>query len=257
MRVWVSAATGGLLRVDESGQTSARPFFRNPSRFDCTGAMRGDVLYLGSEDQFLHSVDLNGDRGRDRWNQVDKVGLTGWYINSAIAIDDGSRIVAVSRDDQMYSFDGNGGLNWKATLNGRAIGSPVIAPNGIIVIGLTIRIDELASLSGQLVGIHSKTGQLAWRVDFEAPLESTPVAGEGGEIYVGDNAGKVHAVNGQGQRVWSESVGCAVRSAGAIVPTGQVVFGLDDGSLVALRCASKSLGGPWPKLLATAGNRCP
>lgn len=252
--VWISASTGGLVRVDSSGQTTPRPFFRHPSRLDCTGAWRGDVLYVGSEDQFLHAIDLHGDRGRDCWNQVNKVGLTGWYINSAIALMDSS-IIAVSRDDQMYSFDQDGKVNWSVPLEGRAIGSPIIAANGVVVIGLTTRIGPSDDLAGRLIGIHAKTGQFAWRTDFDAPIESTPVAGETGEIYVGDNSGKVHAVSGQGQRLWSESVGSAVRSAGAILPAGQVVFGLDDGSLVAVRCSSHALGGPWPKLLATPTNR--
>lgn len=252
--VWISASTGGLVRVDSSGQTTPRPFFRHPSRLDCTGALRGDVLYVGSEDQFLHAIDLQGDRGRDCWNQVDKVGLTGWYINSAIALMDSS-IIAVSRDDQVYSFDQDGKSNWSVPLEGRAIGSPIIAANGVIVIGLTTRTGPSDDLAGRLVGIHAKTGQFAWRTDVDAPIESTPVAGDANEIYVGDNLGRVHAVNVQGQRLWSESVGSAVRSAGSILPTGQVVFGLDDGSLVALRCSSRALSGPWPKLLATPTNR--
>jgi outer membrane protein assembly factor BamB len=254
-RVWVCAATGGLIRVDASGQTTARPFFRHPSRFDCTGAIRGDVLFVGCEDQFLHSVDLQGERGRDRWSQPEKIGLTGWYINSAIALDGGSQIVAVSRDDQMYSFDDAGAVVWKLPLNGRAIGSPVIAANGQIIVGLTVKSANSDSLSGRLVAVHVLTGQTVWRVDVDAPIESTPVVGNEGEIYFGDNFGRVHAVNGQGQKQWSESVDSAVRSAGTILSTGQVVFGLDDGSLVALRCASNSLGGPWPKLLATVENR--
>jgi outer membrane protein assembly factor BamB len=257
LRAWICAATGGLVRVDESGQTAARPFFRHPSRFDSTGALRGNVLYVGSEDQFLHAIDLQGERGRDRWNPVAKIGLTGWYINSAIALTEDSQIIAVSRDDQMYSFDENGGLAWSVPLNGRAIGSPVIAQNGLIVIGLTTRSDTSNLLSGRLVGVHAKTGQQAWKIDFDAPVESTPVVGEGGEIYIGDNLGKVHAVSSQGQRVWSENVGSPVRSAGSIPRAGQVVFGLDDGSLIALNCSSKSLGGAWPKLLATVANRCP
>lgn len=256
-RAWICAATGGLVRVDATGQTAARPFFRHPSRFDSTGALRGNVLYVGSEDQFLHAIDLQGERGRDRWDPAAKIGLTGWYINSAIALTEESQIVAVSRDDQLYSFDENGGLVWSVPLNGRAIGSPVIAQNGLIAIGLTTRSDTSDLLSGRLVGVHAKTGQLAWKIEFDAPIESTPVVGDGGEIYVGDNLGKVHAVSSQGQRVWSENVGSAVRSAGTIPGAGQVVFGLDDGSLIALNCSSQSLGGAWPKLLATVANRCP
>ena len=252
----ICASAGGLIRVDSAGQTTTRPFFRHPNRFDCTGALRGDVLYIGSEDQFLHAVDLHGERARDRWSQPDGIGLTGWCINSAIALD-GSSIIVTSRDDHLYRFDETGIVEWKISLNGRVIGSPVIAPNGLIVVGLTVNPGQSNSPTGKLIAIHSRTGQIAWQIETESPIESTPVVGDSCEIYFGDNGGRVHAVNGKGQRLWSESVNSAIRSSGAIVAPGTVVFGLDDGSLLALRCNSQSLGGPWPKFLATASNRCP
>lgn len=255
--VWTSAATGGVTRVDSSGQTTPRPFLRSPSRFDCTGVLHQDVLYIGSEDQFLHAIDLHGDRGRELWSQRDKVGLTGWYINSAMALADGPHVIAVSCDDCLYAFGLEGTVAWSVSLNGRAFGSPVIAPDGTIIVGLSTRSGDTDDLSGRLVGIQSKTGHLAWSVEFDAPLESTPVVGDSGEVYVGDNSGKIHAVSLQGHRIWSESVDAAVRSAGTILPTGQVLFGLDDGSLVAVRCDSRQLGAGWPKLLGTAANRCP
>lgn len=255
-RVWLCSSTGGLLRVDALGQTSSRPFMRHSNRFDCTGVLRGETLYVGCEDQFLHAIDLQGERGRDRWDVVKKVGLTGWYINSAIALCDAS-IVAVSRDDQMYSFDESGAVTWSIPLEGRAIGSPIVTQKGVIVVGLTTRREGSGDMAGRLVGVHAKTGQFAWRLDLNAPVESTPVAGDNGEVYAGDNSGRIHAVNAQGQRVWSDSVGSAVRSAGTIHSLGQVVFGLDDGSLVALRCGSKAAYGIWPKLLSTPANRCP
>lgn len=255
--VWTSAATGGVIRIDSSGQTAPRPFFRSPSRFDCTGVLHRDVLYIGSEDQFLHAIDLHGERGRARWSQRDKVGLTGWYINSAIALADGPLVIAVSRDDCLYAFGLDGAVAWNVSLNGRAFGSPVVTPDGTIVVGLTTRSGDEGELSGQLVGIQSKTGHTTWRIEFDAPVESTPVVGDAGEIYVGDNSGKIHAVDWRGHRNWSESVDSAVRSAGTILPTGQVLFGLDDGSLVAVRCDSKQLAAGWPKLLGTAANRCP
>ena len=111
--------------------------------------------------------------------------------------------------------------------------------------------------AGRVAAIHSLSGQTVWSLDFDAPVESTPVIGDVGECYVGDNAGKIHAVSAQGQRLWSEDVGAAVRSAGSILPLGHLVFGLDDGSLVALRCSSTSPGPGWPKLLRSAANRCP
>jgi outer membrane protein assembly factor BamB len=254
-RTWISPATGGLIRVDESGQTTARPFWRHPSRLDCTGAILGHVLYIGGEDQYLHAVDLQAERGRDLWNQQDKIGLTGWYINSAIAVDGESRIIAVSRDDTMYSFDVDGRAVWTTPLNGRAIGSPVIADNGTVIIGLTTQGHGTESLTGRLIGVQQSSGRLAWSIDLESPVESTPVVGDAGEVYFGDNAGRIHAVTIQGRRIWSEQVGAAVRSAGTILSIGQVVFGADDGSLVSLRCASQSIGGGWPKLLGAVTNR--
>lgn len=254
-QVWICASTGGVLRVDAGGQAGHRLFFRNPQRLDCTGAIRHGKLYLGSEDQFLHAIDLRAERGRDLWDVRENVGLTGWYINSAIAVEDDQRVVAVSRDDHLYAFDPQGKLEWKTPLNGRVIGSPVISANGLIVIGMTMLHDQTGRQSGRLSAIHSKSGQIQWSVEFAAGLESTPVIGDADEIYVGDNSGGIHAVSLQGQTRWSESIGVGVRSAGSILPTGQVVFGLDDGSLVALKCDSQAIGAGWPKLLGNATNR--
>jgi len=256
-RVWISPATGGLVRVDESGQTTARPFWRHPSRLDCTGAILGHVLYIGAEDQYVHAVDLNAQRGRDLWNQQQKVGLTGWYINSAIAVDGDSRIIAASRDDTLYALELDGSVVWSRPLNGRAIGSPVITDAGTIIIGLTTQGRNSESLAGRLIGVHCNSGQLAWSVEVDAPIESTPLIGDAGEVYFGDNAGRIHAVTIQGRRLWSEQVGSAVRSAGTILPIGQIVFGTDEGSLVSLRCTSQSIAGGWPKLLGSSSNRCP
>ncbi len=256
-RVWVSASAGGLLRVDASGQTAARSFLRSPCRFDCTGVLTGDVLYLGAEDQFLHAISLTGERGRELWNQSDKIGLTGWYINSAVILADGPIVLAVSRDDQVYAFEPTGKLCWQTSLGGRAMGNPVLTPDGCVVIGLSVATGGTATVTGRLVAIAVKTGQFAWRREFDSPLESTPVVGDSGEIYVGDNSGAIHGLDLRGERLWTEPAGCGVRSAGTLLPSGQVVFGLDDGSLMAMHCQSRGLAVGWPKLLGTLANRCP
>lgn len=256
-QVWLCAATGGIMRVDPAGRTTSRPFFRHPHRFDCTGVLKGSALYLGCEDQFLHAIDLRGERGRDLWNLQNKVGLTGWYINSAIALAGEDRIIAVSRDDQMYAYNLQGVLEWNAPLNGRVLGSPVIAANGAVLVGVSSHQKIANRPAGRLTGIQSKSGQTIWSVELDAGVESTPVVGDADEIFFGDNSGAIHAINLQGERIWSESIGVAVRSAGSILPNGQVVFGLDDGSLIALRCSSHAVGAGWPKLLGTVANRSP
>ena len=130
------------------------------------------MLYIGAEDQYVHAVDLNAQRGRDLWNQQQKVGLTGWYINSAIAVDRDSRIIAASRDDTLYALELDGSVAWSKPLNGRALGSPVITDAGTIIIGLTTQGRNAESLAGRLIGVHCNSGQLAWSVEVDAPGSS-------------------------------------------------------------------------------------
>lgn len=251
-QVWISGSTGGLLRVDEAGQTTPRLFFRSASRFDCTGLLRQGSLYIGAEDQHLHAVDIQGDKGRDRWDQRTNVGLTGWYLNSAIAWAEGSLIIAVSRDDRIWAFREDGSVAWNTAVGRRVLGSPVVLPEGLVVVGFTTE-----TLRGGVAAFQSSTGQPQWQCDLPHPVEATPVVGDAGQIYVGDNAGGIHAIDGSGTKLWTEHTQAAVRSAGALLPSGQVVFGTDEGSLAAVRCDSTQLAAGWPKLLATAANRCP
>lgn len=68
-------------------------------------------------------------------------------------------------------------------------------------------------------------------------------------VYFGDNAGWIHAVNPTGKLAWSYDSGHSVRSRGALVAPGRLVFGDDTGSLVALKCDSQRLAGGWPMYL--------
>lgn len=254
--VWISAATGGLIRVTPDGQTAARFFLRSPSRLDCTGLLHRGVLYIGSEDQFLHAIDLSGERGRELWDQTRRIGLTGWYINSAIALCGDKLLITVSRDEHVYAFRLDGAVFWNTPLPGRAIGAPVVTSDGTIYIGLAVGRSPEPS-TGRLLALSATSGQALWQFDSPSPIESTPVVSSSGELYFGDQGGMIHALDARGQCQWSEPVGSTVRSAGTIAPCGQVVFGLEDGSLVALRCDSQSLAAGWPKWLGSTANRCP
>ncbi|GDY07043.1 hypothetical protein LBMAG52_05290 [Planctomycetia bacterium] len=254
-QVWISAATGGLIRVDATGQTAARAFHRTTSRFDCTGIIVNGTLYIGSEDQFIHAIALDGDRGRELWSQREKIGLTGWYINSALGLTTNGTIVAVSRDAHLYAMRPDGSLACKIPLEGQAIGSPVLADDETLLVGLTRSTTNGTRASGRLIGISVSAHQEVWHCDLSCPIESTPVIGSSNQVYVGDNQGQIHAISLRSHQIeWSESVGSPVRSAGTILASGQVVFGLDDGSLVAVNTDSTALSLGWPKFLRTVGN---
>lgn len=255
-QVWISAATGGLIRVDAAGQTAARAYHRTTSRFDCTGVVAKGTLYIGSEDQFIHAVPVDGDRGRELWNQREKVGLTGWYVNSALALTSDGTIVVVSRDDHLYAMRPDGSVVCKIALDGKVIGSPVLAEDNTVLVGLTRPATNGTSATGRLVGLSVSAGQETWHCDLPHPVESTPVITESGKVYLGDNNGYVQAVDLRSHRLeWSEFAGAPIRSAGTLLESEQVVFGLDDGSLVAVNIGATTLAAGWPKLLRSFENR--
>ncbi len=70
-------------------------------------------------------------------------------------------------------------------------------------------------------------------------------------IYFGDNQGTVHAVDAAGNGVWSACVGVPIRSPAVIARENRVLFGLDNGLLIALECDSAPAQAGWPKYLGT------
>jgi len=85
-------------------------------------------------------------------------------------------------------------------------------------------------------------------------VESTPVIGDDGIIYFGDNSGTIHAVDQRGKVQWTARVECAVRSALTIIAPGRLACGLDNETLVVLECGSQGLApAGWPKLGRTLG----
>jgi outer membrane protein assembly factor BamB len=103
-----------------------------------------------------------------------------------------------------------------------------------------------------LVSIDGNSYRIRWQYEAAGPVESTPVIGSDGLVYFGDNAGVIHAVDLAGNPKWTAPVEIAVRSAGALIAPGRLVFGLDDEILIALNCSSPAMDDEgWPKHLRT------
>lgn len=246
----ICAYTGGLIKVDAHGSRPTQPFFRSRQKFDSTGLVHQGVCYVGAEDAFVYAVRLAGSRGRNEYDHTKDRGKTGWFINSAVAYHDGIFIVA-GRDEHLYGFDDKGQQIWRVHLGGQMLGSPVVDSSGNIYVGVCHE-QRGEESRGELVCVAGSSHQVRWQYAAEAAIESTPVIGDDGAIYFGDNEGVVHAVDSDGQRQWRSKVGSPVRSAGTITPAKRVVFGTDEGTLVALACSSSGLAkGGWPKLLGT------
>lgn len=244
----VCAYSGGLLKIDARGGRVGAPFFRSRQKFDSTGVIHNGVMYVGAEDAFLYAVRLAGSRGRNAWNQEKDHGKTQWFINSAVAYHDGLLIVA-GRDEYLYGFNEEGLIIWRVHLRGQMLGSPVVGASGDIFVGVSLEQRGEPS-EGKLVCVSGASREVRWEYAAGAAIESTPVIGDDGVLYFGDNDGVIHAVDDSGRPLWRQEVGAAVRSAGTITPAKRVVFGTDRGTLVALSCSSDGIAkAGWPKLL--------
>lgn len=247
---WLCADAGGLLRIDARGTRDAVAFFRTRQRFDSTALLVNGVLYVGCEDAFVYAIAL-GKTGKSLWDPLAGRGKTAWFVNSAPAPGPEGSIVVAGRDEFLYFFALDGEPLRKVHIRGQMLGSPIVDGDGNVYVGVSL-LERGHRPAGKLVCVNGSAGYISWEYEALAPVESTPVLAADGVLYFGDNAGSIHALDRNGRRQWSAQVGSAVRSAGTLCQPSQVLFGLDDGTLVALVCSSGELAsGGWPKLLGT------
>ena len=249
---WICRAEGGLIKIDAAGQMTQRPYFRSRHRLDCTGLIHQNTLFLGCENHYVVAIPLDAATGRNAWIDSVQLGRTGCPIHCPLAFSGQQEILVVSQDNTLYAFGLDGTPQWSFPLDGHVLSSPVVAADDIVYIAVNKNpLNQPAS--GTLIAIHTRSRSQVWEVKTAAPIESTPVLGDDGMIYLGDNRGTIHAVDHRGQTVWTAEFDSPIRSGGTIIAEQQLAFLQDDGTLIVLECSSNHLNpGPWPKLLGTA-----
>ncbi len=247
---YVSAYSGGLLKVTARGNFKNTPFFRTRQKFDSTGVIYQGILYIGSEDAYVYALELGEDTGRNLWDQLDNRGKTDWFINSAPAITPDGIIVVAGRDENLYGFHRDGKLAWKIHIPGQMLSSPLVGGNGDIFIGNSI-LQVNQKDRGRMVCVDGASHRIRWEYDAKGAVESIPVIGDDDVLYFGDNAGYVHALRPDGHCLWSTYVRNAVRSAGMIVGPNRLVFGADNGTMIGFLCSSEGVSRKgWAKYMA-------
>jgi outer membrane protein assembly factor BamB len=162
-------------------------------------------------------------------------------------------LILAGQDENLYGFHPEGNLAFRTEMPGQMLGSPVIDRNGHVYVGISVS-QRGQQPRGALVCVDGNSHKIRWEYKAADAVESTPVIGDDDVIYFGDNAGVIHAVDFRGAAAWTAEVECAVRSAGTIVGPQRVAFGLDNQTLVVLRCSSRGLAAAgWPKLGRTLG----
>ncbi|MGA2063649.1 MAG: PQQ-binding-like beta-propeller repeat protein [Thermoguttaceae bacterium] len=250
---WISAADGGLLHVDPRGRLQ-KPgrYFRSRQKLNAPGILAGGVLYIGSEDGYMLAIEMGPERGTARWDQKAERGYVG-AVRSAPARTADGVIVVVGEDDRLMGVADSGTILWKTQMPGQMLGAPVFDRFGHIYIGIS-QAPRGHEPRGLLACLDGNSHKIRWEYQAAGPVESTPVIGRDDTIYLGDNAGVIHAVNFHGRKLWTSQVGSPVRSAGTIVGPHRVAFGLDNETLVVLECTSDGLAAEgWPKIGCTLG----
>jgi len=245
---WISAYDGGLIKVDAEGRVPATRFFRCRPRLDSAGIIHRDVFYVGSEEGYVFAIDLHGPHGRNLWDQTVDQGHTGWFVNTALALTADETLVAAAGDEHLYGFTLNGRTLWRVKMPGAMLGSPVIDPQGHVYVGVA-QSQRGQPPRGLLVSVDGNSHKIRWEYAAAAAVESTPAIGDDDLLYFGDNAGMIHALDFRGQAQWTARVEAPVRSAGTILAPERLAFGLDNETLVVLRCSSAGLAAAgWPKI---------
>lgn len=228
----ISACEGGLLRVAQDGRLQTpRRYFRSRQKLNAPGVVFNGILYIGGEDGHVFAIQLGEEKGVNVWNHAAGGGRTGWYIHSRpIVLDDGVIVVA-GRDECIHAFAPDGSPLWKTSVPGQMLASPTIDRNGHIYAGVG-QWQREQEPRGLLVCLDANSHKIRWEYQATGPVESTPVVGESGMIYFGDNSGVIHAVDSSGRAAWICRLHAPVRSTGVILGHNRVAFGLDDESLV-------------------------
>jgi outer membrane protein assembly factor BamB len=251
---FISGFDGGLIKVDTKGKRQ-RPggYFRSRQKFDAPGVVHQGVLYIGSEEGYVFAVRLDQRRGQNLWDHAAEQGHAGWYVRCWPALSEEGILIVAGRDEHLHGFTLDGKPAWKSEMPGQMLGSPVIDPHGHVYVGLS-QARRGQEPRGALVCVDGNSHKIRWQYQAAGPVESTPVIGEDEVIYFGDNSGLVHAVDFRGKARWTAQFEAAVRSAGTILAPERVAFGLDNETLVVLKCSSKGLAeAGWPKIGKTLG----
>jgi outer membrane protein assembly factor BamB len=157
----------GLKEIELGGQVGA------------SGAVRGDVLYVGTMTNVFHAVDFK--QGKILWTFKNPKRAQPYSSSAALA--DGKVIVG-SRDRLVHCLDAKtGNPVWSFPTKGPVDSSPVVVDNRVIV----------GSLDGKLYVLNLKDGAEVQRFDLGRGVAASPAVANG-RVVIGNDDGLLYCL---------------------------------------------------------------
>jgi outer membrane protein assembly factor BamB len=146
---------------------------------------------------------------------------TGARVFASPVVGHDGTVYVGSLDGQFVALSHDGSLKWRYSAGQKIYPSALVA-GASVIFGTHQR--ELVSLSLQ--------GQPRWKLPLEDVVDASATLGPDGRIYVAANG--AYAVDLLGRLHWHKRTASHVRGAPAIHPSGLVIIGTTEGSLIAL-----------------------
>jgi len=228
--------------------------FKTGGRIVSSPVVARGVVYIGSDDHFLHAIDAA--TGREIWKFQ-----TAASVSSTAAVANGS-VYFLSLDGNAYSVDEQQGkLNWKFATEGESRMSAAslygLAPSlevkpdpwDFFTSSPIVDADQVYFGSGDhnIYALDARTGKLSWKYRAGDAVHSSPAIANG-ILYIGCWDGAIYALNIKtGDLIWKFM--CRKDPThfmqgipgSAAIADGIVVFGSRDSKIYALNAASGNL----------------
>ena len=183
-----------------------------------------DVIYVGSNDGYLYSLDWNGNL---RWKWIADSNNPSQIISSP-AVDDQGNIYFGDSNGNFYCLKDNytpmnpqqPTLSWKYSLGAPVKWSSPVFGKGVVIVSAD---------NGNVYAFYAN-GSLAWQystgvaVPPDAEVIPSPAVAPDGTILIGAGDGKLHAINPDGTQRWIFATQGATQNPPLGITTTPAIF---------------------------------